>query len=73
MLLRLALRSRDELLSTAGGGGESGSVVDLQAELRQQLLDCLRISPTITLRQNEGLQESMEELLRECKADSKCA
>ena len=71
VLLRLALRSRDELLSTSGGGGESGAVVDLQAELRQQLLDCLRIAPTITLRQNEGLQESMEELLRECKADSK--
>ena len=71
MLLRLVLRSRDELLSSGGGGGEGSSVVDLQAELRQQLLDCLRISPTVNLRQNEGLQESLEELLRECKADSK--
>jgi len=71
VLLRLGLRSREELLSSAGSSGESGTVVDLQAELRQKLLDCLRIAPTITLRQNEGLSESMEELLRECKADSK--
>jgi len=71
VLLRLTLRSRDELLSSSGGGGESGTVADPQVELRQQLLDCLRIAPTVNLRQNEGLQESMEELLRECKADSK--
>ena len=71
VLLRMALRSREELLSGGGGGGEAGTVVDMQAELRQKLLDCLRTAPTMTLRQNEGLQESMEELLRECKAESK--
>ena len=72
MLLRLRLRSRNELLatSTQGAAGEA-SVVDMLAELRQSLLDCLRIAPMVNLRQNEGLNESMEELLRECKADSK--
>ena len=72
VLLRLRLRARNELHSSAAqGGGGDASVVDLQAELRQSLLDCLRISPMVNLRQNEGLTESMEELLRECKADSR--
>jgi len=71
VLLRLELRSRDELLSSGGGGGDDRAVADPQVELRQKLLDCLRIAPTVNLRQNEGLHESLEELLRECKTDSK--
>ena len=71
MLLRLRLRSRDELLSSGGQSGGDGQVVDPQADLRQSLLDCLRIAPNVNLRQDEGLYGSMEELLRECKADSR--
>ena len=41
VLLRLALRSRDELLASSGGG-ESGTVVDLQAELRQWRVSTLQ-------------------------------
>lgn len=69
--MRLHLRSRDELLSASSNSGGETLVVDMQSELRQSLLDCLRIAPTVTMRQNDGLKDSMEELLRECKADSK--
>jgi len=71
VLLRLQLRSRDELLASKASGSNDATPVDLQADLRQSLLDCLRIAPTVNLRQNEGLTESMEELLRECKADAR--
>ena len=72
MLLRLQLRPRDELLGQAPQGAASrGTVTDSLAELRKDLLDCLRLAPALNLRQNEGLKESMSDLLRESKAESK--
>jgi len=72
VLLRLQLRSRNELmLQSSSGTGGGGTVNDPLAELRKDLLDCLRLAPTINIRQNDGLKESMDELLRECKAESK--
>jgi hypothetical protein len=72
VLLRLQLRSRDELLASVGKGGDGApQVVDQLAALRQELLDCLRLAPTVNLRQDENLKESMEELLRECKAENR--
>ena len=71
VLLRLHLRPRDDLLSATGHGGGSSSALDVQAELRQKLLDCLAAAPTVQLRQNEGLDASMRELLRECRDTDK--
>ena len=67
----MQLRSRDELLTAGGAASGDTQVVDQQAELRQNLLDCLRLAPTVNLRKNEELKASMEELLRECKASNK--
>ena len=69
VLLRLQLRSRKELLDAGGPSSGAGVVIDQQAALRQELLDCLRLAPTGNLRQNVGLKESMEELLQECKTE----
>ena len=57
VLLRLQLRSRDELLTAGGAASGDTQVVDQQAELRQNLLDCLRLAPTVNLRKNEELKE----------------
>ena len=72
MLLRLRLRARDEFSGASSRtGAVQSSVMDNQSELRQLLLDCLVLAPTVNLRQNEGLRASMEQLLRECKGDNK--
>ena len=72
VLLRLQLQPRNELLGQASQGTAGRGVVnDPLAELRKDLLDCLRLAPTVNLRQNEGLKESMGELLRECKVENK--
>ena len=71
VLLRLRLRPRDDFF-TSGTGADSGeTAIDSLAELRQKLLDCLRDAPTVNLRHGETLTRSMEELLRECKRESR--
>jgi len=71
VLLRLRLSSRDMLITQGNRNAGAINTVDLQSELRQMLLDCLRSAPAVNLRQGDGLKESMDELLHECKQQNK--
>ena len=71
VLLRLRLSSRDMLITQGNRNAGASNTVDLQSELRQMLLECLRGAPAVNLRQGDGLKESMDELLHECKQQNK--
>jgi len=68
--LRLRLSPRDYLM-TSTGREKRQSALDPQAELRQLLLDTLRIAPTVNLRANEGLAASLDMLLKECMVEGR--
>jgi len=71
VLLRLRLSSRDMLITQGNRNTGAADAVDLQSDLRQKLLECLRSAPAVNLRQGDGLRESMDELLHECKQQNK--
>lgn len=71
ILLRLGLRPR--AYSAQDNSDEKGGEIvnNALSELRKDLLECLRLAPTITVRTGSTLQESLAELLRECKSESR--